>query len=286
MIDSREVTLYDKCHAYSAGLNVEIQKEAIPLGDILLRSEKDRDIVIIERKSIDDLLASIKDGRYKEQSYRLKNSKTYHHHNVIYIIEGIISNYSPALKKQIYGCITSLSFFKGFTVLRTSSVQETAELIMSMAQKIDKDMLIGGKVPDYLFSHYFRGGGAAAAEDGSSSADEKPAATAVATTEAVLPETNNYEPKATDYSNMVKKVKKDNITIENIHQIMLSQIPGMSGSTATQIMTQYKTIGGLIDALRENPKCLDGFLIGNGDKKRKMAKSVVENVKNYLTSSG
>ena len=282
IIDSRENDLYNKCMTVCAGMNVEITKESIPLGDVLLHSEKDREVAIIERKSIDDLLASIRDGRYKEQSYRLINNKTYHRHNIIYIIEGIVSNYSAAQKKQIYGAITSLSFFKGFTVLKTSSVQETAELITAMANKIDKDMLVGGTVPDYLHSHYFGGGGGGG--DTTSVPDSAENDMSVSPT-----------PAPTDYTNVVKKVKKDNITIENIHQIMLSQIPGLSGSTATQILREYKSIGGLIDALRKNPNCLDGFKIGGGGedesggaaaakKPRKMNKTVIENIKNYLTS--
>lgn len=40
---------------------------------------------VVERKKADDLAASIIDGRYKEQKYRLKNSGASH---VIYLYEG------------------------------------------------------------------------------------------------------------------------------------------------------------------------------------------------------
>jgi crossover junction endonuclease MUS81 len=40
---------------------------------------------IVERKTSDDLAASIRDGRYDEQKYRLKNCGI---NNVIYLIEG------------------------------------------------------------------------------------------------------------------------------------------------------------------------------------------------------
>ena len=40
---------------------------------------------IVERKTADDLAASIFDGRYEEQKYRLKNCSI---NNVIYLVEG------------------------------------------------------------------------------------------------------------------------------------------------------------------------------------------------------
>ena len=46
-------------------------------------------IILIERKSLNDLESSIKDGRYSEQSIRL-NSSEIHNHNIYYLIEGNI----------------------------------------------------------------------------------------------------------------------------------------------------------------------------------------------------
>lgn len=40
---------------------------------------------IIERKTADDLAASIMDGRYEEQKFRLRNCGI---NNVIYLVEG------------------------------------------------------------------------------------------------------------------------------------------------------------------------------------------------------
>ena len=55
-----------------ATTNHEIKSERLPLGDIILHDPtQGRDIVIFERKTLSDLAASIRDGRYKEQSFRL-----------------------------------------------------------------------------------------------------------------------------------------------------------------------------------------------------------------------
>jgi ERCC4-type nuclease len=61
---------------------LKVVTENLPLGDIIIADEKEEKL-IIERKTINDLLASIKDGRYEEQSYRL-NGLEHHNHNIIY----------------------------------------------------------------------------------------------------------------------------------------------------------------------------------------------------------
>ena len=50
--------------------------------------------MIIERKTIQDLAASIRDGRYKEQSIRLSQSNIPNHH-ILFMIEGDIDKYTP-----------------------------------------------------------------------------------------------------------------------------------------------------------------------------------------------
>ena len=52
--------------------NIRIEYLALALGDIILM-EDNIEKIIIERKTINDLFASIKDGRYKEQSFRLNS---------------------------------------------------------------------------------------------------------------------------------------------------------------------------------------------------------------------
>ena len=48
--------------------------------------------------------------------------------------------------------------------------------------------------------------------------------------------------KKQSYTNVIKSSKKSNITKENINEIMLSQIPGVSSIIANAIMVQYKVL--------------------------------------------
>lgn len=61
------------------------------------------------------------------------------------------------------------------------------------------------------------------------------------------------------YTSMVKKTKKDNITLENITEIMLCQIPGVSSVISQNIVKKYSSLGKLLDAFKENPGCLNNM---------------------------
>ena len=141
IIDEREKGLFEKCtELLQHGNNdsIELFKEVLPLGDILLRSSQTNELLLlIERKTFNDLLASVKDGRYEEQSYRLSNSDIIHPHSIIYLIEGLVSQIrTPLDKKTIFSAITSLQVFKGFSTHRTGTMGETAEWILQLAKKM------------------------------------------------------------------------------------------------------------------------------------------------------
>ena len=191
----------------------EIKSERLPLGDIIIhdpdQGQQGRDIVLFERKSLNDLAASIQDGRYKEQSFRLTQTTDFHNHNIIYIIEGDIARYNAKhtriSKSALQSAMVSLLYYKGFSVIRTMNVGETAEFILHFADKVVKERPLGPAVPAYSNT--------LPCDDDSS---------------------------AERYSEVAsKKEKRDYITRENIGEIMLAQVPGVSPKIATGIMKKY-----------------------------------------------
>ena len=56
IVDNREQQLYDTCYSILLGKvnasSINLSKEVLPLGDILLRTDEDKDILLIERKTI------------------------------------------------------------------------------------------------------------------------------------------------------------------------------------------------------------------------------------------
>lgn len=120
----------------------------LPVADIWIGSEiedenKEEQFqvgIIIERKSIRDLEASILDGRYREQRGRIlafcNNKKT----QPMYILEGALSSSTGRLQKSaIMKIINRLVFHYQIPVMQTESVQETAELIQTLVAQWKED---------------------------------------------------------------------------------------------------------------------------------------------------
>lgn len=309
IIDERERELYEKCYSIvnTEGnvTYIQLSKEVLPLGDVSIMTDEDKPVLLIERKTFSDLLSSIKDGRYEEQSYRLSNSKEYFMHSIIYLIEGMFSNVkSLSEKKIIYSTMTSLSYFKGFSVLKSSTVRESAELIIWMANKIDRDMM-KGKTPYYLNQI----GGYRNHISGRSSAVPHTPTSVIAptvieglsntetTTETTTPDiaiptptvtnegpsTEPTEVTEANYCSVVRKVKRENITPQNIGEIILCQIPGIHSATAISIMKSFRNFPHFMEELHKNPNVLDNLscVLSNG-KNRKISKTSIQNIKQYL----
>ena len=271
IVDERERDLYEKIDSIvnfsGNNTSIQISREVLPLGDILIRTDSQRNVVLIERKSFSDLLASIKDGRYEEQSYRLIHTGEYSPHNIIYMIEGMYSQLkTPMEKRIILSTMTSLNHFKGFSVFRTCSLNETAENIVWMAEKMEREFQ-RGKRAAYTVSPLVVP--QEVPEGGELSSD-------------ISNTLGEPQPSSANYCTVVKKVKKDNVTPENIGEIVLCQIPGISSVTAMAIMKQYGTFSNLIDEIRTNPSSLENIVCENSGKARKISKACVKNVIEYL----
>ena len=116
--------------------NIQLKIENLHIGDIIIEIDE-KSFIIIERKQISDLLSSLKDGRYAEQSFRL-NESAHHNHNIMYLIEGNINKFNKH-KNTIYSSILSLNFYKGFSVINTISIDESAFFICNSVIKISKN---------------------------------------------------------------------------------------------------------------------------------------------------
>jgi ERCC4-type nuclease len=270
-VDTREAALLQQINNQVAIIpvfkSIKIQSETLPIGDIIINDDTE-DKIIIERKSVNDLLSSIKDGRYEEQSYRL-NGLNHHNHNIVYLIEGDVNKvnrFKPdnqVEKLTLYSAMFSLNYYKGFSVFRSFSLDETANIICNMAYKMGKDL---SKKP------YF--------QNKSQVIENESGETAIVTTSD-----DSEEVQATDkdYVGVVKKIKKDNITPDNIGEIMLCQIPGISSVTALAVMEKYKTIPNLIKELEINNDSMKDLSYTNTKGQvRKINKTCIANIVKFL----
>jgi hypothetical protein len=282
IIDNRETDLFEKCQSiiFSKQNYTVLEEAVLPIGDVLVKTDEDRDIMIIERKTLADLLASIKDGRYEEQSHRLRHASGFRSHNVLYIIEGILTTLkTPLEKKLVYSAITSLNHFKGFSVLRTSSVQETAEFLVCMADKIDRNIM-KGIFPAYLNEDHRRMLFPTTTPTPTTTTTDLPDATIE---ETCVAEPVNTENSNANYSQFVKKVKMENITEDNIGEIMLCQVPGISSIYAASILKHFGGLSKMIQEVKNKTASFENIQYEINGKKRRIPKTCGESITKYFS---
>ena len=260
--------------------NIILTTENLPIGDIIISNGVEEKL-IIERKSISDLMASIKDGRYEEQSYRL-SGLNHPNHNIIYLVEGDFNRVNrfrenPHIEKlTLYSAIFSLNYTKGFSVLRTFSMDETAIFLCNTANKLTKNELENKKA---YYSNSKQTTPVIEISDACKKVDMQE------DTNTSRPDETEKEKESTDkdYINVVKRVKKENITTDNIDEIILCQIPGISSVTAIAVINKFKHIQGLIKSVENDPGCLNDITYTNAkNQTRKINKTCIENIKKYL----
>ena len=229
IIDNREYKLVEKLHKTN-----DIIVEQLDIGDIIFR-EDNNIILVIERKTVKDLKASICDGRAREQKLRLLGNIP--HDRIIYLIEGSLDK---KLNEKIEGISVSILISSiintqlrdGIKVYKTETIDETIEFIQRLYEKLN----INGN--DY-FQYKL----------------------------------NNITPQK--YVSTLKKRKKSNITPKLWLIYQLSFIPQVSQKIAEVITEKYCNISNLIlnyerteENLRE--KLLEDLIypIKNGKNRR------------------
>ena len=117
-IDNREPTIIKEYFSKSINSSnnlVTTRLKNLEQGDFIIRDNDENILLIIERKTISDLLSSVKDSRYTEQSERYSQLDI-PSNKIIYLIEGDYENFNKdSIEfKTIYSCIFSLSYNKRF----------------------------------------------------------------------------------------------------------------------------------------------------------------------------
>lgn len=89
--------------------------------------------VVVERKTANDLAASLTDGRYESQKFRLKNSKAH----VIYLLEGTTPSASSRISEDtVLNALISTKFNFGFQVKVCKDTEDTCNWLMHITQEL------------------------------------------------------------------------------------------------------------------------------------------------------
>lgn len=227
-------------------------------------SETEEFFTIIERKTMKDLIASVNDGRYREQKKRLLETGL-SGNRIIYLLEGSMNDI-PSNMKTLFGMIINTLFRDNISVLRLESIEDTIYFIKRLVEKLKSD-----EQPIFLknlnsIKHNLE-------QDNLENPNEK--------------EKNNNQNNL-EYLSTIKLKKKENLTANNCSVLQLTQIPGMSISNSQIIIDKYKSIANLINTyyqLEENKRILmlaDIEILISNNKKRKLGKVLSERIYQYL----
>ena len=108
------------------GVNIEIK--TLPIGDYIVSHE-----TVVERKSINDLIASIFDGRLFDQCNRLKE----HFHFPIILLEGNVDEIESITVNPLvfYGALSTIAIDYKIPIIPTPNASHTAKLLVSLSSR-------------------------------------------------------------------------------------------------------------------------------------------------------
>jgi crossover junction endonuclease MUS81 len=256
------------------------QTASLPVGDIIIRHlerHSSGDItyeIILERKCVTDMIASIKDGRYKEQKIRLLSEMVSSSNKVkiAYLLEGSIDELrAPPDKTILIGSVISSTFRDNIPILRTSSLQDTLDFIQRLHERLVKD-----------YKDFFSNQRENLIPNETISSNNEVQDIEMNTETNTNTNTNtNISTNTNLYLHSIKKNKKDNMTPAMWNMNCLCGIPGVSSAIAIKIAEKYPTVRSLLEAYqagidiasREN--LLADIILTETDKQRRRIGNVI-----------
>ena len=248
VLDNREVrSKTDRDYIQSSLLDLGIQPttRALEIGDCLWvarvhdpailsrHGEEDSEIIldwILERKRLDDLIGSIKDGRFIEQKFRLRRSGV---KNVVYVIEDITLAADVAQKynEQMTSAIASTQVVDGFSVKRTRKLDDTIRYLArltTLLKSIYEPQSLR-VIPSHVLDR----------------------------STYLPPKASLKEPHYITYASFASLASKtDALTLRDIFLKMLMCARGITGEKAVEIQKRWETPRAFVEALEGCDDCV------------------------------
>uniref|UniRef100_A0A182M6B1 Crossover junction endonuclease MUS81 n=1 Tax=Anopheles culicifacies TaxID=139723 RepID=A0A182M6B1_9DIPT len=122
--------------------SIEYEVRRLSVGDFawIVKDDSKQEFLlpyILERKRIDDLASSIKDGRFHEQKFRLKQCGL---RNVIYLIEHLGNNRQVGVPEATLSQAALNTYIQGFTVKYTENHHHTALYLSVMTNFLNNSI--------------------------------------------------------------------------------------------------------------------------------------------------
>jgi len=196
VFDCREAKLIDLWTQTSLQENTSSN---LDIGDVQIQDASSNIVVVFERKTVADFVASIKDGRWREQKLRLLNACITMNFMLVYIIEG--TNFTFNEEGNLYGIsskalVTSIMnamFRDKIYIVQTKHTLDTIDFLRSFLRRLPE------QAGDWL------------------------------STDTRTPLLEQHQDA------MIKAKKKDNVTTDTVFAMQLCAIPGISSKKGALI---------------------------------------------------
>jgi len=307
-IDTREHKLIELIKNTSS-FTIPYEIKNLQLGDIIITPSKyPNKSLIIERKCMTDMIASIKDGRYKEQKIRLQ-AEIVNNYNTLfcYLLEGMTNDLRlPNDKILLYGSIISSMFRDKIPLIRTLSLSETLDMIIRLYERMNKninDFFTLKKVinSNHTPEHNIQNNNLNIIPNSNLSIIGNSNVNIISNSNLNIIHNSNISIVANNnlainnldnnnlYLQSIKKNKKENITPKLWNQMILTNIPGISNTIAIKINEEYPTINSLLKAYTNcidddtRIKLLANIILTNTEKqKRRIGNVISKRIFEYL----
>ena len=197
---------------------------------------------IVERKRLDDLVGSVKDGRFSEQKFRLRRSGV---NNVVYLVEELTLSSEQATKyhEMMESAIASTQVVDGYFVKRTAKLDDTIRYIARMTTMLKS--LYEGKPLQLIPSSHL---------------DPSTYLRFLNHLRSTHPDP--YHITYDSFASMASK--SDSLTLRDVYLKMLMCIRGVSGEKAIEIQKIWPTPKALLEAYERcaGQKHRDGMVEG------------------------
>ena len=277
LLDSREVRAKDDRDYIAKELSkkgINPTTRALELGDFFwVAKTNDPDLLsrhgessseialdhIIERKRLDDLIASIKDRRFHEQKFRLRRSGV---KNVIYLIEDITlgSEHATRYHDMMETAIGETQILNGYFIKRTTNLDATIRYLARTTRLLKT---IYERQPLSIIP--------------SKHLDAQTYLPFITHLRATQPH-RSYNITYPSFASLASK--SDSTTLRDVYLKMLMCTRGLSGEKAIEVQKIWTTPRGLVEALgmcgegREREGLLEGRLGRHPVGRKKIGKAL------------
>ncbi|KAK4035058.1 ERCC4 domain-containing protein [Parachaetomium inaequale] len=207
---------------------------------------------VVERKRLDDLIGSLRDGRFHEQKFRLKRSGV---KNVIYLVEEISmdSTHFHKYEEAVQSAMASMQVVNGYFLKQTQKMDDTIRYLASMTKMLKS--VYEGKTLDVI-------------------------PTGVLTTKNYLPllkHLRETQPSASHHISYPAFAslasKSSNMALRDLFLKMLMCSKGVTGEKAIEIQKVWKTPNEFVKAFEQ---------CGTGEEGKRRKMDLVANKLGHL----